>query len=406
MRWKHYIAESLATAGALRGYVTTIASTPRYADSVTRFLPERVGRIVRKYLKLQELPEDVPESSLDRVAVPSAVVKALTIRAGVSPRVQASVVAGCDVWFDRAASRRIRQGDGVVVVAAGSSLQTMRRARRLGVTTVLDYPTAHVGYGLDIAREEHRLQPAFAPTLPLVYFNEKRHAHLEREIAEADRIVLLSSFAKRTFVERGIDEDRLLLTHHGVDVEMFRPADEEERAERDGGPFRVLFAGQLTQLKGISYAIEGFDRAALPESELRFVGQPRGTDAPWRDHPRLVHQPPVPIFELRRQYVTSHVYVLPSLFEGFPHTAIIAMACGLPCILSENTFGSDVITDGVDGFVVPIRDPDAIAERITRLHDDPELRERMGRAARERALQFTWDAYRARMGSILGELAG
>jgi len=69
------------------------------------------------------------------------------------------------------------------------------------------------------------------------------------------------------------------------------------------------------------------------------------------------------------------------------------MACAKPVIVSTNTFAGDVIEDGVDGFIVPIRDPDAIADRLRFLRDNPARRERMGAAARRKALQFSWDAY-------------
>jgi glycosyltransferase involved in cell wall biosynthesis len=92
-------------------------------------------------------------------------------------------------------------------------------------------------------------------------------------------------------------------------------------------------------------------------------------------------------------YADADVYVLPSIVEGFPMTALEAMASGLPVIVSEHTFGSDVITDGVDGYIVPIRDSEAIADRLRYLHDHPSERQRIGAAARRRAEHFSWERY-------------
>jgi glycosyltransferase involved in cell wall biosynthesis len=96
--------------------------------------------------------------------------------------------------------------------------------------------------------------------------------------------------------------------------------------------------------------------------------------------------------------------VFPSLVEGFGLTALEAMACGLPVILSSNTFAEDVITDGVEGFIVPIRDSAAIAERLRLLAADPELRARMGAAARRTAEQHSWTRYGRQIVGIFRDL--
>lgn len=99
------------------------------------------------------------------------------------------------------------------------------------------------------------------------------------------------------------------------------------------------------------------------------------------------------------------MYVLPSLAEEFPLTAIEAMVCGLPVIVSEHTFGEDVVEDGVNGYVVPIRDAGAIAERLRDLHSNPSKRENMGLAARHTAEGFSWSRYGERIASTVRERA-
>jgi starch synthase len=400
LRWKHQIANSLAQTGYLRSYITTFVSSPELERRVARVLPARASQLATRYLRLRRLPSGIPEQQVQRVAQTSGLLTAAAFRASSSPRVHTAMFAFGDRRFDTAAAAHLRGGDRVAIVACASSLRTIESARRHGITTVLDYPTGHCDFESAITREEHRLRPDFAGTLPLAYTGEARQALLKAEIAAADRILVNSTFARDTFIDQGVDAARVLVIHHAVDLKMFRPGD----AARDDGRFRVLFAGRITQLKGIAYVIDGFDRAAIPGSELRFLGKPFGTTEPWQSHPRLYHRAAVPIHQLRDEYVSADVYVLPSLFEGFPHTAIMAMACGLPCIVSEHTFGSDVITDGVDGFVVPIRDPDAIAERLVTLHRDPDLRSRMGAAARERAETFTWERFGRQITDLVSDL--
>ena len=94
---------------------------------------------------------------------------------------------------------------------------------------------------------------------------------------------------------------------------------------------------------------------------------------------------PVPFGGLPSQYEQSDVFLLPSLVEGLPQTLLEAMACGLPVVVSENTAGPEIVTDTTHGYVVPIRDSDAIAERLRELHDHPERRGAMGAEARREA---------------------
>jgi len=92
-------------------------------------------------------------------------------------------------------------------------------------------------------------------------------------------------------------------------------------------------------------------------------------------------------------YADASVLVLPSIEDGHPLVVLEAMASGRPVVVSENTGTKDAVREGVDGFVVPIRSPDAIAERLQWLHDHPAERAAMGRAAREQALRYPWTRY-------------
>ena len=100
----------------------------------------------------------------------------------------------------------------------------------------------------------------------------------------------------------------------------------------------------------------------------------------------------------------SHVMVLPSVEEGLALVQAQAMACGCPVIASENTGARDLFTDGVEGFIVPIRDADAIADRLQKVADSPGLRLRMREAALRRVKSVGgWDQYGERMFQIFSE---
>jgi glycosyltransferase involved in cell wall biosynthesis len=97
------------------------------------------------------------------------------------------------------------------------------------------------------------------------------------------------------------------------------------------------------------------------------------------------------------------VLVLPSLHEGFGLVITEAMAQGLVVITTPHTAGLDLITDGIDGFLVPIRSPEAIEEKLVTLRD-PDRRRAMQEAARAKANTYTWENYRQRLVRLAREV--
>jgi glycosyltransferase involved in cell wall biosynthesis len=299
-------------------------------------------------------------------------------------------------------AREVDRGHAAVIAPATASVATLERARRLSVRSFLQYPIAHYREAQRIMREEADLQPGFAGTLQYERLPDRILRQVDREIELADVIFAVSRFHRDSFIAAGVPEGKLVVTTLGVDSERFSPAP----TDRGDHLFRVLFVGQISQRKGLSYLIEGYESAGLGDAELLLVGAPVGTTAPWRDRPGVRHLPPMPRAELPGVYADADVFVLPSLVEGFAMTPLEAMACGLPVIVSDHTGANDVVEDGVNGYVVPIRDPGAIGERLRHLHGNPRLREEMGRAARATAERHSWRSYGERVAAAVRERLG
>jgi glycosyltransferase involved in cell wall biosynthesis len=264
---------------------------------------------------------------------------------------------------------------------------------------VLDYPVAHHRYSRRLLSEEAQRQPEFAGTLTFDHWPRDVERRFDEECSLADRILVGSTFVKESFVAEGIPPAKVTVVPYGVDVSAFRPD-----ASDAHHPFRVLFVGQIGQRKGISYLLEAYRRFHRRSSELvllgNIVGDPR-TLAPYRELFRHVSH--VPHSDVPRLFRSASVLVLPSLVEGLSLVILEAMASGLPVVVSTNTGAADVVRDGVDGFVIPIRDPDAIVGKLELLHRDPERRRWMGQNARARAEEFTWDRYTRRVVDALSE---
>ncbi len=98
---------------------------------------------------------------------------------------------------------------------------------------------------------------------------------------------------------------------------------------------------------------------------------------------------------LQALYRNHHLFVMPSLVEGFGLVYQEALAEGLPILCTENTGGADIVTDGVEGFIVPAGDADIIATRIDACLRSRSLLPSMSKAARERSAQWTWERFRS-----------
>jgi glycosyltransferase involved in cell wall biosynthesis len=385
--WMIDSAAAFAAHGELGAYVNPVAVGPADLERLRR-LPGGYGEKAASVLGRRAVPDEVA-GDLQRVGTLLELANTMLLRTPQLPmKVRRGLFRPRMERFDLGVSRMLTPRTRAVVGYQGSALTTLRRARELGVHAVLDYPIAHFETIERIIEEEARLTPRFAPTFQ-GYPDWLRQRYAD-EIATADTIVMLSRYHQDTFEEAGVDPSRMFIAPLGVDLDVFTPA-----PEQPDGPFRVAFCGQITQRKGISYLIEGFHRAELgPDAELLFIGLPIGPTDAWIDEPGVRFVPPMARNSLPEVLRTCHVITLPSLIEGFGATALEGMACGLPSIVTPHTFADDVVEEGVDGFIVPIRDPDAIAERLRALRDDPALQARMGAAARRKAEQFPWSRYR------------
>jgi glycosyltransferase involved in cell wall biosynthesis len=162
--------------------------------------------------------------------------------------------------------------------------------------------------------------------------------------------------------------------------------------------FRIIFAGQILPGKGIHYLLQAFTELDLPDSELLLVGRIDGSMQEivkeyTRKSQMIKSIGNVPKLELNRYYSSASVFVLPSLSDAQPLACLEAMACGLPIIVTENTGTQEIIREGKDGFVIPIRDTEAIKEKISILYQDEKLRKNMSRSVQERIQEFTWEKY-------------
>lgn len=226
-----------------------------------------------------------------------------------------------------------------------------------------------------------------------------RHADHVIVAARSEREFHLSAY--------GMDPGRVTFVPNGVSEEFF--------VERDyRRPIRnLLYLGGWEWRKGIRYLAEAFERIARerPGTTLTLAGTGEGDLQVKRLFDPSLHQslrviPHVSSEELPRMYAEHDLFVFPSLFESMSLVVPEAMASGLPVVTTRTCGMQDIVEDGVSGLLVPVRDPNTLAEAVFRLLRDPALGERLGRAAREKARQLTWDRIAEKMLAVYGKVLG
>ena len=295
-------------------------------------------------------------------------------------------------FYDRYVAQQLwkwQQDFDIFYGFSGSAHHCLKQSKSLGKLTAIDHHDIHQETARKLMQEEIELHPDFADTFPYWPPYEPYLREVEIEDQLADYHFVLSSFCRQTYIKAGIDPDRVFVIPLGSNLQKFSPANSSINHS-----FRVLFVGAIGQRKGIKYLLEAFKKLSLSDAELVLAGNILGSGKPFRDyenwfrHVNYIEPSAMPDF-----YRSGSVFVLPSLWDSYGQVIIEAMACGLPVIVSENTAAQDVVRDGVDGFVIPIRNIDALAEKLLILYKDPKLRQWMGNNAAERSQEFSLDSH-------------
>jgi phosphatidyl-myo-inositol alpha-mannosyltransferase len=214
------------------------------------------------------------------------------------------------------------------------------------------------------------------------------------------------SHAAATFLRRALPEVALEIVPNGVDVGAF--ADAEPRADLLPGR-RIAWAHRLDPQKGFFVAVAAFAKvlAEVPDAVLLVAGDGRDREALRLLTPSArerVHMfGPVANDRLPAIHAGCDVFVAPAVAqESFGVSLVEAMAAGLPVVASDIPGYREVLTDGVEGLLVPPREPEAVAAGLVRILRDPQLAARLGGAGRERARTFDWPTVVDRLEELYG----
>jgi len=302
--------------------------------------------------------------------------------------------------LDARVAARLCETDGVRGVYAyeDGALSTFRVARQLGIKAIYELPIGYWKRYRELMREEAILQPDWAVTLQGRGDSDEKLRRKDEELALATHIVVPSDFVSETLQSAGPLEARITVLPYGAPpLQRVAP---KERCP-GSGRLKVLFVGGLSQRKGVSYLVDAVSKLGS-QVEFTLIGK-RVAECPALDAALQRHRwiPTLPHPAILEEMSRHDVMVLPSLFEGCALVVLESMSQGVPVIATPNTGGTHFISDGEDGFIVPIRDTEAIVEKLVLLMGDRDRLAALGRAAKRKAEQHSWKYYRERFAAIV-----
>jgi len=280
----------------------------------------------------------------------------------------------------------------------GTGPKAGRRVREGGKLWICDRGSSHILTQRDLLVKEHDDWHVAPPR-----FSAHRLERCVAEYEESHAITVPSQFAARSFVQRGIPPERVFVCPYGVDLSEFKPG-----VKRDD-VFRVVHVGQINVRKGIGHLLRALEPLVKKRKcELWLVGEIDAAVRGLLDNysGTFEYKGVYSRLELWQLYSQASVLVLASVEEGLALVQAQAMACGVPVIATTNTGAEDLFTDGVEGFILPIRSPEAIREKIEWMIDNRELRNEMAAASLARVKTLGgWDRYGERVVDVFKTLA-
>ena len=383
----HQAAMALERAGMLAAYWSGVPARESQLDWLPGWIRDRLPHYA---------PVDLPNNRARWF--PVAVALRRVGRAMPTGVEQAIDFLACRAFDRRVARRLARSGASAVMACEISALETFRAAKMLGMTTVLDAASVHYAV-------QDRVMPVAEPG----WLHARILGVKQAEIQLADHVLTVSEMARAGYVAEGVDASRVHAVALGADTQLFVPGKSE--LVDQSRPFTFLFVGATIRRKGVDLLLEAFAivEKQFPGKVRLVVVGPRGDSHGLLEHAlsgAVIVRPAVAQRELLEIYRGADCFVLPSRHDSFGMAAMEAMACGVPAIISEMVGAREATEQGRNGWLVPVADASALAERMAWCVENRAALTAMRPAARSAAERYDWGRYGERLAEVMARIVG
>ncbi|MFN8416209.1 MAG: glycosyltransferase family 4 protein [Cytophagaceae bacterium] len=300
-------------------------------------------------------------------------------------------------FIDYKSSKRLENTD-VFLHYSGAGLYSYKNANKYNVLKIVEAVNSHVEIQESILKDEYsKCNIEWKP------FYEKEKKRRVEEYLQADYILTPSSFVKQSFIDKGFEPNKILKAPFGF--EQFNSNNLLIENKKD--EFVILYVGSISIRKGLRYLIEAINNLKHRHLKVKVVGpmtQITGLNSMYiSDQIEFVGV--LKGDALKEAYMSSDLFCLPTLEEGLALVLGEALSFGLPIITTVNSGAQELITDEVEGFILPIQDSKAISDKIQLLMDDKSRYWLMRNAAISKSKKLNgWDSATNHMTKIISNL--
>ncbi len=388
------IMEGLHKARMLAAAHSTIITNPN--NRFLKILPNSIRSelLRRTYPVPANLLHAHPGLEIARMLLSKAGLKHFTAKENAWASVD-SVYRKFDKTVSQSLEKAVNNNSADSVYAyEDGALETFTQAKKLGMRCIYDLPIAYWQTSRQLMKQEAKRLPEWAATFGGGEVDsEEKLERKTQELQLADDVVTPGSFVKDSLP--GWSANKRVI------VSPFGSPDTGTELQNAFGiinnakPLRVLFAGSMSQRKGLADLFEAVKLLNTKNIELVVMGSLMVPIGFYKSKVAFTYEPGRPNNEVLALMRSCHVFCLPSIVEGRALVMQEAMSQGLPLIITANTGGADLIEEGKTGFMVPIRSPEAIAKKLEWFLENRQQISEMGRHSIERAARYTWQNYAA-----------
>ena len=303
-------------------------------------------------------------------------------------------------WFGkRVAKYAIKNDADAVIMYDTNALKAFSILEKKAphIIRIMDISAANRIYMKTVYEEDFKRCPYFSKRLKderKLLWNKKAMKRLTRELELTHYYLAPSTFVKKSLKFSGIDENRIAICPYGANFDVTN----SKRTVKVTGAIEAVYVGNVTEMKGIFYLLEAAKEIDKSHVHLTVVGAFDNSDGiltSYMEHisfiGRVTHDKVLEILN------KSDVFVFPSLGEGLSLSVLEALACGLPCIVTENSGANDAIENGKNGYVVDIQDKSALKEKMMWFDSHREQIPEMSENAKQTIEQFNWEKHEKKM---------
>jgi glycosyltransferase involved in cell wall biosynthesis len=292
--------------------------------------------------------------------------------------------------FDKEVANKIKKLDYDLFIGwSGMSINSINVSRQRGIKTILERGSTHIEFQNEILQKEYSL------------FDKKFSIDqkvIDQELQEyelCDYISIPSKFVYKTFIDKGFSPEKLILNNYGTN---FKIESNEFKNGMDNKENIILYLGTISVQKGVIYFLEASKKLLKSNPSLKFF---------------LIGQVDKELEYLKDEYNSNSYFwfgkieqhklpaiiskcivgVQPSLQEGLSMVIPQILACGVPVVASQNSGGEDLIVNGQNGFVIPIRDPQSIEKSILYFIEEKDKLQISQNCINTIKNGFTWNDY-------------